>query len=129
MIAVISDPRGFADGLFHLFVFGGEESYGYLASDRVRDKDANAAVIMFCEAAYLQSQENHSGIPRFSLPTAGYSRKHHQYLLRGRAGAKTVNIWPLATVRPPLVTQVTGFTDFGREITDVDGSIRRISTF
>lgn len=31
------------------YVFGGEESYGYLASDKVRDKDANAAVIMFCE--------------------------------------------------------------------------------
>ena len=40
------------------FVFGGEESYGYLATDKVRDKDANAAVIMFCElAAYLKSQE------------------------------------------------------------------------
>jgi len=31
------------------YVFGGEESYGYMASDRVRDKDANAAVLMFGE--------------------------------------------------------------------------------
>ena len=39
------------------YVFGGEESYGYLASDRVRDKDANAAVAMFCElGAWLRSQ-------------------------------------------------------------------------
>lgn len=39
------------------FVFGGEESYGYLGTDSVRDKDANAAVIMFCEMmAYLASQ-------------------------------------------------------------------------
>ena len=39
------------------FVFGGEESYGYLGTDSVRDKDANAAVIMFCEMmAYLTSQ-------------------------------------------------------------------------
>lgn len=38
------------------FVFGGEESYGYLGTDSVRDKDANAAVIMFCEMlAYLKS--------------------------------------------------------------------------
>ncbi|WP_269542655.1 phospho-sugar mutase [Cerasicoccus fimbriatus] len=37
------------------YVFGGEESYGYLASDRVRDKDANAACLMICElAAYLK---------------------------------------------------------------------------
>ncbi len=33
------------------YVFGGEESYGYLASDRLRDKDANAAVLMFAEMA------------------------------------------------------------------------------
>ncbi|MGE9297255.1 MAG: phospho-sugar mutase, partial [Puniceicoccales bacterium] len=37
------------------YVFGGEESYGYLASDRVRDKDANAACLMICElCAYLK---------------------------------------------------------------------------
>ncbi|MEM1224037.1 MAG: phospho-sugar mutase, partial [Verrucomicrobiota bacterium] len=40
------------------FVVGGEESYGYLATDKVRDKDANAAVVMFCElAAYLKANE------------------------------------------------------------------------
>jgi phosphoglucomutase len=33
------------------FVFGGEESYGYSGGDYVRDKDANAAVLMFTEAA------------------------------------------------------------------------------
>ncbi len=40
------------------FVFGGEESYGYLGVDSVRDKDANAAVIMFSEMlAYLKSKD------------------------------------------------------------------------
>ncbi len=33
------------------FVFGGEESYGYLAQDFVRDKDANAAALLFAELA------------------------------------------------------------------------------
>ena len=38
------------------FVFGGEESYGYLGSDAVRDKDANGATLMFAEiAAYATS--------------------------------------------------------------------------
>lgn len=38
------------------FVFGGEESYGYLGSDSVRDKDANGATLMFAEvAAYAKS--------------------------------------------------------------------------
>lgn len=39
------------------FVFGGEESYGYLGSDFVRDKDGNAAAVMFAElAAYAMSE-------------------------------------------------------------------------
>jgi len=38
------------------FVFGGEESYGYLGADFVRDKDANMATVMFAEvAAYAKS--------------------------------------------------------------------------
>ena len=40
-----------------LYVFGGEESYGYSGGDFVRDKDGNGAVVMFCEvAAYAKSQ-------------------------------------------------------------------------
>ncbi len=39
------------------FVFGGEESYGYLAQDFVRDKDANAAALCLAEMnAYLASK-------------------------------------------------------------------------
>jgi phosphoglucomutase len=39
------------------FIFGGEESYGYLGCDFVRDKDANGAAVMFAEvAAYAKSE-------------------------------------------------------------------------
>lgn len=39
------------------YIFGGEESYGYSAGDFVRDKDANAAALMFVEAAaFAKSQ-------------------------------------------------------------------------
>lgn len=39
------------------FVFGGEESYGYLAQDFVRDKDANAAALCLAELnAYLATR-------------------------------------------------------------------------
>jgi len=39
------------------YVFGGEESYGYSASDFVRDKDANAAALMLAEVAvYARSK-------------------------------------------------------------------------
>lgn len=40
-----------------LYVFGGEESYGYSGGDFVRDKDGNGAAIIFCEvAAYAKSK-------------------------------------------------------------------------
>lgn len=40
-----------------LYVFGGEESYGYSGSDFVRDKDGNSAAVMIAEvAAYARSQ-------------------------------------------------------------------------
>ena len=39
-------------------VFGGEESYGYLGGDFVRDKDGNGSVVMFAElAAFAMSRE------------------------------------------------------------------------
>jgi len=44
-------------GYSKFFVFGGEESYGYLGSDFVRDKDGNASAVMFAElAAYAMSE-------------------------------------------------------------------------
>ena len=47
---------GPAPAIRRYFVFGGEESYGYLAQDFVRDKDANSAAIIFAElAAYAES--------------------------------------------------------------------------
>lgn len=40
-----------------LYVFGGEESYGYSASDFVRDKDGNSAAVLIAEAAaYAKSR-------------------------------------------------------------------------
>ncbi|PUZ22516.1 phosphoglucomutase [Chitinophaga costaii] len=39
------------------FICGGEESYGYMIGDNVRDKDAVASVAMICEmTAYIKSQ-------------------------------------------------------------------------
>jgi phosphoglucomutase len=40
-----------------LYVFGGEESYGYSGSDFVRDKDGNSATVMLAEvAAYAKAE-------------------------------------------------------------------------
>jgi phosphoglucomutase len=111
------------------FVFGGEESYGYLASDKVRDKDANAAVVMFCEvAAYLKAQDMTFSefLDSLYLQHGYYEEKTINIYYEGAAGSKKIaNI--LASYRndPPKVfgdVAVSGFTDFGKdEIIDADG--------
>jgi len=52
-----SERRAEALARGHFVIFGGEESYGYTGGDYVRDKDGNAAVLMFAEvAAWAKSQ-------------------------------------------------------------------------
>lgn len=111
------------------FVFGGEESYGYLASDKVRDKDANAAVVMFCEvAAFLKAQE--MTFPEYLdslyLQHGYYEEKTINIYYEGAAGAQKIkNILESYRSNPPKTfgdVSVTGFTDFGKdEIIDADG--------
>ena len=111
------------------FVFGGEESYGYLASDKVRDKDANAAVVMFCElAAYLKAQE--MTFPEYLdalyLQHGYYEEKTINIYYEGAAGSQKIkNILESYRENPPKAfgeVSVSGFIDFGKdEIIDADG--------
>ena len=111
------------------FVFGGEESYGYLATDKLRDKDANAAVIMFCEvAAYLKAQE--MTFPEFLdslyLQHGYYEEKTINIYYEGAAGSQKIkNILESYRSAAPNAfgdVKVSGFTDFGKdEIIDADG--------
>jgi phosphoglucomutase len=111
------------------FVFGGEESYGYLASDKVRDKDANAAVVMFCEvAAYLKAQE--MTFPEFLdslyLQHGYYEEKTINIYYEGAAGSQKIkNILESYRSDAPKAfgdVSVSGFTDFGKDdIIDADG--------
>jgi phosphoglucomutase len=110
-------------------VFGGEESYGYLATDKLRDKDANAAVIMFCEvAAYLKAQE--MTFPEFLdslyLQHGYYEEKTINIYYEGAAGSQKIkNILESYRNDAPKAfgdIAVSGFTDFGKdEIIDADG--------
>lgn len=111
------------------YIFGGEESYGYLASDRVRDKDASAASIMVCElAAYLKSvnltfEEYLDGI----YLRYGYHREGLVNIyFEGASGSQKIqNIINSYRSNPPKEiggVKVSKFTDFGRdELTDADG--------
>ncbi|MFW5873953.1 MAG: phospho-sugar mutase [Verrucomicrobiota bacterium] len=111
------------------FAFGGEESYGYLANDRIRDKDANAAVVMFCElAAYLKAQDMTfpEMLDSLYLQHGYYEEKTINIYYEGAAGsAKIKNILHSLRTDPPKEiggVEVTGFTDFGKDdIRDADG--------
>ena len=113
----------------NFFVFGSEESYGYLASDRVRDKDANAAVVMFCElAAYLKSQEMifSDYLNALNLQHGYYEEKTINIYFEGAAGSRRIkNI--IDSYRNDIPKsfggiEVRSLTDFGKdEIFDADG--------
>jgi phosphoglucomutase len=111
------------------YVFGGEESYGYLASDRVRDKDANAAVLMFAEMAASLAD---SGKTILQYLDEVYLR--YGYFLEdviniyyeGATGASRIrNILESYRASPPKEVagfSVTGWRDFGRHtLHDADG--------
>lgn len=110
-------------------VFGGEESYGYLVSNKVRDKDANAAAVLFCElAAYLKSQEMTftEYLDALYLQHGYYEEKNLNIYLEGAAGSQKIKrILESYRNDPPKTLgefEVTKFTDFGRdEIMDADG--------
>lgn len=111
------------------YVFGGEESYGYMASDRVRDKDANAAVLMFAEmAAYLQAQEQTilEYLDQIYLRYGYYLEGLVNIYYEGATGSSKIsNILESYRKDPPKEVggiAVTGWKDFGvHELFDDDG--------
>ncbi len=75
------------------FVFGGEESYGYLGADFVRDKDANGAVVMLAEvAAYAQSQGKTMTdlLDHIYTELGYYLERGESTVLEGAQGAKQI---------------------------------------
>ncbi|HEX4640021.1 MAG TPA: phospho-sugar mutase [Chthoniobacterales bacterium] len=111
------------------YVFGGEESYGYSASDFVRDKDANGAAIMFCEvAAYAKSK----GLSVAALldeifSEFGYFEEYNGSLVfEGAEGVETIKRLLASYVENPpsemLGSRVTGVRNFETEVfRDVEG--------
>lgn len=110
-------------------VFGGEESYGYLVSNKVRDKDANAAAVIFCElAAYLKAQEMTftEYLDSLYLQHGYYEEKNLNLQFEGAVGSRKIQrILESYRSDPPKTLgdlTVTKFTDFGKdEIIDTDG--------
>ncbi len=111
------------------FVFGGEESYGYLGTDLVRDKDANSAVIMFCEMlGYLKSKGMtvDEYLDSIYLKCGYYLESLRSVYREGAAGAKQIQDFlanlgesPLESVGGVKVAKAVNFAK--DEIFDADG--------
>lgn len=111
------------------YVFGGEESYGYLASDRVRDKDGNAAVLMFCELMAALKREGRTVTEELDALYIRYGYFQESLLnivYEGAEGAVRIRrILDSYRQDPPRTIgdyAVTTFSDFGEsDFTDADG--------
>jgi phosphoglucomutase len=110
-------------------VFAGEESYGYTGGDYVRDKDANAAVLMFAEvAAWAKSkgQTLAEYLDDIYREMGFYTERLGTLTFEGASGAQQIAKL-LASFRsaPPKEYQnqaVTGVDDFGlQDFFDADG--------
>jgi len=75
------------------FVFGGEESYGYMGGDYVRDKDGNMATVMFAEiAAYAKSvNKSVAGLLDDIYREYGYHKEvNKSVVMEGAEGASQI---------------------------------------
>ncbi|MDR0590635.1 MAG: phospho-sugar mutase [Puniceicoccales bacterium] len=108
---------------------GGEESYGYLASDNTRDKDAHGATVMICEmlAALKKSGKTLIDFRNEIYKKYGYyGETQLNIYYEGASGAEKIkNILDSYTKNPPTtlghfhVTRITNFN--GEAISDADG--------
>ena len=111
------------------FVFGGEESYGYSGGDYVRDKDANAAVLMFTEAAAWCAARGRTlldYLDEIYLRHGFYAEKLGTLTFEGAEGAGRIQrlLKSYQENRPAEWggRAVEGLTDFAADnIQDVDG--------
>ena len=110
------------------YVFGGEESYGTLATDLIRDKDANIAVILFCELAAELRKQNISFIDYLNqiyLEYGFYKEDLLTILHEGASGSKKIqNILESYRKSPPIKIgdfEIESIQDFGVDkILDAD---------
>ena len=113
------------------YAFGSEESYGYLPNDYVRDKDGNAACLMFAEFCAAVKLSGETVLDRLD---AMY--RNHGYFTEGTinlyyegaTGAEKIkNILGSYRSNPPTAfggVAVTEFKDFGvQDIRDADDEL------
>lgn len=113
------------------FVFGGEESYGYLGIDALRDKDANGAIVMFCELLAALKRQGKTVLEYLDQLYCQYGYYEEDLLniyYEGADGAKKIKkILDSYQNNPPTLIDgitIVKITDFSKEdITDADGDL------
>ncbi len=111
------------------YLFGGEESYGYLGNDYVRDKDGNAACVMLaelCAAVKAKGQTVSEYLDAMYLKYGFYLEGVLNLTYEGASGAakikRILDTYRSQTPKAFGDIAVTKFQDFGREIFhDADG--------
>ena len=111
------------------YVFGTEESYGYLPNDYVRDKDGNAACLMFSElCAWVAGQgiTVPEYLDRLYLKYGFFLEDTINIYYEGASGSARIKriLDTYRSARPVAFgdVKVVGFRDFGRErFVDADG--------
>jgi phosphoglucomutase len=113
------------------FVFGGEESYGYSGADFVRDKDANAATLMFAEVcAYAKSLNKtvNELLDDIYCEYGYFLEKGNSLVFEGAAGsekirrlAESYKASPPKEIDGSAVTEILDFSEGG--IRDVEGDV------
>lgn len=90
----IGEQARFLEGTDSKFVFGYEESYGYVIDDRVRDKDSLQAMLLVLEAAaFYQETENktlYDKLLDIYREYGNYIETLHNIELYGIEGAKRI---------------------------------------
>ncbi|MEY4853808.1 MAG: Phosphoglucomutase [Verrucomicrobiota bacterium] len=112
-----------------LFVLGAEESYGYLADDAVRDKDANATVVLLCEFAALLRSRGRTLLDALDVLHLSHGAYHEDLLnltFEGAEGAaairRIVASWRAQPPREIDGAKVLRVTDYERdEVLDAEG--------
>jgi len=104
------------------FVFGGEESYGYLGADFLRDKDANGAVVMFAEVAAFARSKGMTCVELLDelfIRHGVHLEGQHAETLAGADGAAQIQKLALSYVQSPPVeidgSAVVRVRDFANE--------------
>ncbi|NDI34781.1 phospho-sugar mutase [Chengkuizengella sediminis] len=108
------------------YVFGYEESYGYLAGTHARDKDAVVASMLICEAAaYYKSQGKTLYDVLFEIyeQFGTFLEVLHSRTLKGKAGMEQIqtimNDWRTNPPQQLMNTSVTEVLDYEKGINEL----------